>query len=143
MRGEVLLLSSNVNVTASTDEMSRTYAYPEPYGCQILVADFFEPLDLSYRAGSINFDNVAVFNCSQEKTEYAGLRFEYAVQGEKKVTNSAISSGKGEGIIIKNSRNIILDSNVVHDFILYGIKAKASSHITINNNVVNGVKPFN
>ena len=28
MRGEVLLLSSNVNVTASTDELSMTPAYP-------------------------------------------------------------------------------------------------------------------
>ena len=33
MRGEVLLLSSNVNVTASTDAASMTPAYPEPYGC--------------------------------------------------------------------------------------------------------------
>ena len=66
MRGEVLQLSSNVNVTASTDELSITPAYPRPYGCQILVADFFEPHDWTYRAGSINFDNVAVYNCSQE-----------------------------------------------------------------------------
>jgi hypothetical protein len=43
MRGEVLLLSSNVNVTASTDAASMTPAYPRPYGCQILVSDFFEP----------------------------------------------------------------------------------------------------
>jgi hypothetical protein len=142
MRGEVLVLSSNVNVTASTDENSKTYAYPEPYGCQILVADFFEPFDLSYKSGSIHFDNVAIFNCSQEKTEYA-FRFDYAVQNNKTVTNSAISSGKGEGIIMKHSKNIVLDGNVVHDFILYGIKAEKSSFITLNNNIVNGVRPFN
>jgi hypothetical protein len=64
MRGEVLQLSSNVNITASTDELSTTPAYPRPYGCQILVADFFEPHNFEYRAGSINFDNVAVYNCS-------------------------------------------------------------------------------
>lgn len=68
MRGEVLTLSSNVNVTADTSELSRTPAYPDPYGCQILVSDFFEPSDFTYRAGSIDFDNVAVYNCSQEKT---------------------------------------------------------------------------
>ena len=79
MRGEVLLLSSNVNVTASTDDLSMTPAYPEPYGCQILVADFFELSDFTYRKGSINFDNVAVYNCSQEMTEFAGIKFHYAV----------------------------------------------------------------
>lgn len=49
MRGEVLLLNSNVNVTASTDAMSMTPAYPRPYGCQILVSDFIEPADFTYR----------------------------------------------------------------------------------------------
>ena len=33
MRGEVLTLSSNVNITASTDALSMTPAYPQPYGC--------------------------------------------------------------------------------------------------------------
>ena len=140
MRGEVLLLSSNVNVTASTDALSMTPAYPRPYGCQILVSDFFEPSDFTYRYGSINFDNVAVYNCSQEKTEFAGIKFHYAVKGVKKVTNSAISSGLGEGIIIKNSKQVTLDNNVIHDFILYGIHAEASQNIVINSNVVNGVR---
>jgi hypothetical protein len=143
MRGEVLLLSSNVNVTASTDAASMTPAYPHPYGCQILVSDFFEPDGSAYRYGSINFDSVAVYNCSQEKTEFAGLKFHYAVKGVKRVTNSAISSGLGEGIIIKNSHKVTLDSNVIHDFILYGIHGDASENLVINNNVVNGVRHKN
>ena len=69
MRGEVLLLSSNVNVTASTDDASMTVEYPRPYGCQILVSDFFEPSDFTYRYGEINLDNVSIFNCSQEGTK--------------------------------------------------------------------------
>ena len=64
MRGEVLLLSSNVNITASTDANSMTYTYPRPFGCQILVSDYFEPSDFTYRYGEVNLDNVAVFNCS-------------------------------------------------------------------------------
>lgn len=44
---------------------------------------------------------------------------------------------------MKHSKNIVLDGNVVHDFILYGIKAEKSSFITLNNNIVNGVRPFN
>lgn len=73
MRGEVLLLSSNVNVTASTDAASMSPAYPRPYGCQILVSDFFDNTDdpnkRKHRIGEINLDNVAVFNCSQEATD--------------------------------------------------------------------------
>lgn len=143
MRGEVLLLSSNVNVTASTDAASMTNAYPHPFGCQILVSDFFEPGTMEYRAGAIKFDNVAVYNCSQEHTEYAALRFEQAQQGEKIVTNSAISSGLGEGIIIRNSAGLTLENNVIHDFILFGIHAATSSDLTVRGNVLNGVRNVN
>ena len=103
MRGEVLLLTSNVNVTASTDSTSMTLAYPRPFGCQILVSDFFEPADFTYRYGEINLDNVSVFNCSQEFTDFAAIKFHYATKGVKRVTNSAISSGLGKGILIFNS----------------------------------------
>ena len=65
MRGEVLLLTSNVNVTANTDSTSMTRNYPKPFGCQIIVADFFEPLDFKYRYGEIELDNIAVYGCSQ------------------------------------------------------------------------------
>jgi parallel beta-helix repeat protein len=143
MRGEVLLLSSNVNVTASTDPESMTLAYPWPFGCQILVADFLEPADFSYRAGSINFDNVAVYNCSQEDTKFAGLKFHNAMTGTKKVTNSAISSGLGPGILSYSSRKIELRNNVIHDFIEFGIRAEDSSDIVIDGNIVNGVRAMN
>ena len=72
MRGEVLQLSSNVNVTASEDAEG-------PHGCHILVADFFEPHSFEYRAGSVNLDHVAVYNCSQESTDLSGIKFELAV----------------------------------------------------------------
>ena len=103
-----------------------TPAYPRPYGCQILVADFFEPSDLTYRYGEINLDNVSVFNCSQEATEFAGIKFHYAKKGTKRVSNSAISSGLGRGIIIQNSNEVTLEGNVVHDFLIHGIKGLES-----------------
>ena len=143
MRGEVLTLSSNVNVTADTSELSRTRAYPEPHGCQILVSDFFELLDFTYRAGSINFDNVAVYNCSQELTWFAGIKFHNALTGIKKVTNSAISSGKGQGILMLSSNKIELTGNVIHDHILFGIHGIGVKMLTIDNNVVNGIRPRN
>ena len=91
------------------------------------MADFFEPADFTYRAGSINFDNVAVYNCSQEDTSFAGVKFHYAMSGEKRITNSAISTGLGEGIIMLNSKGVVLENNVIHDFIRYGIRAMSSS----------------
>lgn len=128
MRGEVLLLTSNVNITASTDAESMTPAYPEPYGCQIIVADFFEPQGFTYRKGSINFDNVAVYNCSQSGTSFAGIKFHFAMQGTKSVTNSAISHGKGKGILMVNSQNINFKGNVIHDFIGFGINVEGSAN---------------
>lgn len=141
MRGEVLLLTSNVNVTASTDSTSMTLAYPRPFGCQILVSDFFEPADFTYRYGEINLDNISVFNCSQEFTNFAAIKFHYATKGVKRVTNSAISSGLGKGILIFNSQDVTIENNVIHDFIFWGIGGDKASNVLINNNVINGITP--
>jgi len=142
MRGEVLLLSSNVRITGSTGPDSMTLAYPRPHGCHVLVADFFEP-DFTLRVGSIDFDNVAIQGCSQEKTSFAGLKFHFAIRGTKNVTNSALSQGLGMGVIIDSSQNINFEGNVVHDFLLHGISAKASQSFTINQNVVSWIRPVN
>ena len=65
MRGEVLLLTSNVNITANTDETSMTENYDHPWGCQLLIADFIEQGgNFDYRTANVNLDNVAVYNCS-------------------------------------------------------------------------------
>ena len=82
MRGEVLLLSSNVKITGNTGASSRTPSHPEPYGCHILIADFFDVLDnFKYNAGSIIADNIEVSNCSQLHKSFAGINFNYAVSG--------------------------------------------------------------
>ena len=100
MRAEVMLLSRDINITASTDAESTTLAHPEPFGCRVLVSDFFEPSNFEYRKGSIEMDNVSIFNCSQTDTKYAALKFDNAVQGRKVFTNGVISSGAGEGVHI-------------------------------------------
>ena len=133
MRGEVLQLSSNVNVTSSKDSV-------EHHGCHILVADFFEPHDFTYRAGNVHFDNVAVHNCSQHKMAHSGIAFVSALKGTKVVTNSAFSHGLGKGISVAGSANIILDGNVIHDFYNFGITGSAVD-FTVNNNVVSFIKP--
>ena len=49
MRGEVMLLSRDINITASTDAESKTMTHLEPYGCRVIATDFFEPIGLVYR----------------------------------------------------------------------------------------------
>jgi len=63
MRAEVMLLERNVKIRASTDDIGPILK--EPWGCRVLVSDFFEP-DLTYRRGSLMMDNVQVYNCSQK-----------------------------------------------------------------------------
>ena len=59
------------------------------------------------------------------------------------MTNSAISSGLGKGVLIFNSKGVTLDGNVIHDFITWGIHADKSQQLVINNNVINGIKTEN
>ncbi len=103
MRGEVTLLTRDVMITADTGANSTTLAHPEPWGCFVLVADFFEPWDLVYRKGTINWDNMAIFNCSQTDTKNPALMFNMAIMGEKTITNSAIARGRGEGVNFKRA----------------------------------------
>lgn len=56
------------------------------------------------------------------------------------MTNSAISSGLGQGIRIINSQGVTLDGNVIHDMRFLGIYAQKSANILINNNVVSYVQ---
>ena len=60
--------------------------------------------------------------------------------GIKKVTNSAISSGMGIGVIIQNSDKVTLQGNVIHEFVKFGITGGASEDFKIEQNVINGVR---
>jgi hypothetical protein len=52
-----------------------------------------------------------------------------------------ISSGRGMGIVMEFSSNIVLENNVVADFIQIGIWAKQSHTITIEGNWVHHIPP--
>ena len=73
MRGEVLLLSSNINITADPGTMipNQNNPYPKPYGCHMIITTFSEKSGL--RAGRANIDNVAFYQCSKEGTDLAAL----------------------------------------------------------------------
>jgi hypothetical protein len=78
MRAEVHLLERNVEINASTDDLG--YILREPWGCRILVSDFFEA-DLSHRVGSLYMDSVSVYNCSQKATWKSAIKWENALSG--------------------------------------------------------------
>ena len=113
MRSEVWLMNRNIKIQASLDDIG--YILKEPWGCQIIVSDFREPT-LVQRKGFLNLDNVQVYNCSQKMTYKGAIRFENAIKGASKVSNSVISSGRGMGIVIESSANVELKDNVVADF---------------------------
>jgi hypothetical protein len=72
MRAEVVLLSRNIKITASTYDIG--HILNEPWGCRILISDFFEPT-LVYRKGSLEMDHVEVYNCSQKSTYKAAIKW--------------------------------------------------------------------
>ena len=58
------------------------------------------------------------------------------------MTNSAISHGTANAILLGGSKDVTLDGNVIHDHVGWGINAGSSLSV-INNNVVSLIKPTN
>ena len=58
-------------------------------------------------------DYVELKNCSQRETTKAALAFEFARGGQSKITNCAIHSGQGIGVIMDDARNIDFNGNTV------------------------------
>jgi len=139
MRAEVSLLERNVEINASTDDIG--YVLQEPWGCRILVSDFFEA-NLEHRVGSLFMDSVSVYNCSQKATWKAAITWEQALMGRSKISRSVLHNGKGVGIFILSSQNIELDNNDIISFVEKGVWAKKSSRLTISDNWVHDVIPW-
>jgi hypothetical protein len=96
MRGEVLLLSRNVRIVGEDIES---------WGGHFLTADKLEA-DLTLRSGTTILDNVEVYNCSQQDTFRASLRFEGNTNSYSSVTNSAIYGGIGWALNIQSASNV-------------------------------------
>mmetsp|Transcript_13355 Transcript_13355/g.16911 ORF Transcript_13355/g.16911 Transcript_13355/m.16911 type:complete len:491 (+) Transcript_13355:5026-6498(+) len=141
MRGEVMLLTRNIMITASTGSNDTTLAHPEPWPCRVLISDFFEPSNFKYRKGEIHWDYVSIYNCSQSDTKYAALKFDNAVMGVKTFKNSVVASGRAEGIHISRSQRVTMTNNNIHDFVLYGLVAEGAVNIVLENNIMSGVRP--
>ena len=141
MRGEVMLLTRSIMITASYDTDSSTKAHPEAWGCQMILSDFFEPDNFEYREANIDLNYVSLYNCSQTDTLHAAMRFDNAISGKKVVRNSALASGSGQGVHFTKSQNIEFVNNSVFDFVINGVKSNGAKNIVFENNIVVGVRP--
>ena len=91
MRGEVALLSRDIEITASQHDISHTAR--EAWECRILVSDFFENNeDMTLRAGVLQMDNVSVHKCSQKFTWKSAIKFENANMGGASAMFQSVAS---------------------------------------------------
>ena len=64
------------------------------------------------------------------------MKFENALMGHSKISNSAIHQGKSPGVIISKSMNVELSHNVVTDFAEHGVWAMNSKNLVLTDNWV-------
>ena len=68
-----------------------------------------------------NMDSVEISHCSQQDTDKAALRWDIAAMASSMVSNCAIHDGLGKGTLIRNSKNVVLKSNVWFSFQAHGV----------------------
>jgi parallel beta-helix repeat protein len=141
IRTEVVHLTRNVKVVGYNEDKWGAQIVTGRNNDTQIVAGQLQTVELT---GHTIIDNVEFYNCSQYDTDKAAVRFdnlaEYTEEDiRSKVTNSAIHSGHGIGIMVKNSEDVIVDNNVVFFQHIGGIWMKKSNNITITNNVVAGM----
>jgi len=90
MRTEVFLLTRNVKIQGEDNSN---------WSGQVLVTDICES-DGEVREGSLVMDHVQVYNCSQRDTPNSAIRFEQAVGGSSRISNSAIHHGQDRAMTI-------------------------------------------
>jgi len=129
MRGEVMLLSRNIKIHGED---------VDGWGGQVLATDLFEP-DGTWRKGSLIFDNVQVYNCSQKDAYHSSIRWEGAIGGYSRVSNSAIHNGLDWGVIIWDSNNVELIDNVVVGFRAIGMNLDNWRNSTVTGNLIGDV----
>lgn len=71
------------------------------------MTDFFE-IDGTWRTGSLIFDNVQVYNCSQADTYKAAIRFESAMGAYSRVSNSTVHNSMAWSVSVFRSNNVVL-----------------------------------
>lgn len=131
MRGEVLLLTRNVVIKGED---------LDGWGGQVVVTDMFET-DGTWRKGSLYMDSVQVYNCSQKDMYYAAIRWEGAIGGHSRVSNSAIHNGRDWAVMIWNGNNVELIDNTFVGFRAVGMNLDIVRNCTITGNFIGDIVP--
>jgi hypothetical protein len=129
MRGEVILLTRNILVQGED---------ADGWGGQVLVTDYFES-DGTWRKGQLIFENVQVFNCSQEDTFKAAIRWEGAIGGTSRVSKSTVHGSLGWLASVYKSNNVELTETTFVGARAIGIHTDLVRNFTMTNNFVGDV----
>ena len=81
-----------------------------------------------------------VFNCSQENTYKAAIRWEGAIGGESRVTNSVVHGSMGWHLSIFKSNNVaVTDSTFVGGYAI-GVHMDNVRNVTFSRNFVGDIR---
>jgi parallel beta-helix repeat protein len=132
IRGEVLMLTRNVKIQGNHAVIPQFVTDEEMlWGGQLVIGWMIEQ-DFTMRYGSLEMDNVELFQLSQADTPKAAIRFEKVPLSSSSVTNCAIHNGWGWGISIEESQNVVIRGNTLFNFRPIGIAVQTSNLITID-----------
>ena len=131
MRGEVILLTRNIKIKGED---------ADGWGGQVLATDYFET-DGTWRKGQIIFDHVQMYNCSQENTYKASIRWEGAIGGTSSVTNSTVHGSMGWLASVYKSNNVVLEDNTMVGSRAIGVHLDNVRNVKMHGNFIGDVMP--
>ena len=133
MRAEIVLLSRNIKIEGEDND---------GWGGQILVTDKFET-NGRWLKGSLIFDNVQVYNCSQHDTLRAAIRWENGIGGHSRIENSVVHGGKGWLISVQRSNNVVLKDSSFIGGRAIGVHLDYVRNVTMSNTLTADIMPRN
>ena len=131
MRGEVVLLNRNIKIQGED---------VDGWGGQVFVSDYFET-DGTWRKGQLVFDNVQVYNCSQQDTFKAAIRFEGAIGGASTISNSVVHNGLGWSLSVFRANNVHVTDSAFIGALAVGVHLDNVRNVTLTNSFVGDVQP--
>ena len=94
-------------------------------------------LDGTERQGTTEIDSIEFENGGQKDTRRAAVRFENAIATKLSfVRNSAFHNSWGWGLMAKRSNNIDIENNVFYNFRPVGLGLDDVKNVKINGNIV-------
>jgi len=103
-----------------------------------MATDLFES-DGTWRKGSLLFDGVQVYNCSQKDSYHSAIRIEGATGGHSRIKNSVTHNGLDWGISVINANNIELIDNIFVGYRAVGMNLDKIRNMTVTGNFIGDV----